>query len=696
MLKTSQIIEGYRKAGFSLFPLGNWNNVKAPRDKNWQNREYQDSELTNIFGVKGTPDTLFIDYDPRRDDNGATNGQLIEFYNSIGLGKQETFMVQSQSGGRHIYYRIQPLETGYHFPRKVAGFPAIDIKSMGEYVVGAGSQFTDDEGTVKQYTVYRYNPSVIIQAPPELIAGLKPRFRDVSLPKIEHFNDDEATRTQFIRYLMQPYALTTGTYQTACEGRAYGLSPETVYDLMQDYYNCRRTIPKTEDELKHKIRNAYSYGQTETGARSPEKIFENFAPDVQPIKPGTPKYPIKWVARMTGGTRELISCMQNVVNHFTMDLAGEAQIPNPLLNALKLNLHSGYIEFNHHMPWHDKELPVPLMWTTQDTLECVNWLGFECHYRADKMHVKDAAYVVAARLKYHPIKTWLGSLPKWDGETRIDKLFTHYCGGEDTKLNRAIAKNMMIGLIARIYDPGCQHDTMVVLEGEQGIGKGKFCKTLGGPWHLETEMDTSKDGVARMRQGWLIEIPEMEFVDRKEVKVIRGFMTRKLDYVRMPYAENVQPYERASIFIGTANPEKHGYFTDPTGNRRFEPVWVDWIDNDAVARDRDQLFAEALQRYREGENHYLDTDELVNEAKTATKKRMAYDPWQDEIEVWLSTVTPDVEMTTSTIMSYALGMPVSREAFGMQRISRIMCGLGYTLRQIRVGKRRARVWEKDI
>lgn len=697
MLTAINQISAYKSAGYSLFPLDNWSNPKAPREKNYQNIDYTDETLPKIYGVKLDFIDCVLDFDPRR---GET--QLVDLFRSIGLPRQETFMVTSQSGGRHVYYKMPPLQTGYHFPAKVPGYPAIEIKSKGLYVVGAGSIYTPPckceespstcacDREPRPYTYYRHDPSIVMQLPDKLMDVLKPRFRDANLPKLGYFTDDDATKTQFIQYLMQPYAMKVGTYQNACEGRAYGLSPDAVFLLMADYWNSRRESPKTDEQLKQKIRNAYTYGQREPGSLSPATIFADFKPDA-PEQKYQDKYPIKWVPKTPGGT-DLMTCMQNVVNHFSLEKHGSEQVDNPFINMLGYNTHSSNVEFLKPAPWHTPGEDHDI-WLDSDTVMCKNYLGFVCHYRANKEDIQDAVFVVANRLKYNPIKIDIEST-KWDGENRLERLFVDYAKCDDTPYSRAVGKNMLIGLVARAYDPGCQHDTMVIVEGLQGIGKSSFCKSLGGKYHIDTPMVTGKDGIGIMRKGWLIEIPEMEFTSKHEVKEIRRHITCKEDVGRMPYARVTEAFKRASVFIGTANPEQHGYFTDSTGNRRFEPVWAYSIDLDALRRDRSQILAEALVRYKEGENHYLDTPELVEMAKRQTQARMEHDPWEEDIGQWLNTVPSDLVLTTSTIMTMGLGVRSDKAL--APRVSKIMAKLGYNVVQHRVNGTRIRVWEKDL
>jgi predicted P-loop ATPase len=211
-----------------------------------------------------------------------------------------------------------------------------------------------------------------------------------------------------------------------------------------------------------------------------------------------------------------------------------------------------------------------------------------------------------------------------------------YLGADDTELNRAFGARWMISAVARIMQPGCKADHMLILEGPQGSRKSSAIKTLAGTEWFTDELAEigSKDAAQQMRGIWIIEIAELDAISRAEVSRIKAFLTRTTDRYRPPYERYIVTVPRQCVFAGSVNPET--YLRDETGNRRFWPVSCGNIDIDALARDRDQLWAEAVARYREGAIWWLDEPALVASAKSEQDQRYQADAWDARIDRWLS------------------------------------------------------------
>ncbi len=203
------------------------------------------------------------------------------------------------------------------------------------------------------------------------------------------------------------------------------------------------------------------------------------------------------------------------------------------------------------------------------------------------------------KICFHPVREYL-SAQQWDGTPRVERLFIDYLGATDDAYGRDIARLMMTAGVARIFEPGCKWDYVVILQGLQGKRKSTFISTLAKNWaaELEGDMTDTRAMVEAMQKAWILEIPELAGFTRADVRHIKGFVSRQTDKVRLAYAKRAQEYRRQSIFCGSTNDFK--FLKDDTGNRRFWPIGchVESINIDRLRAEVDQLWAEAVVLYR--------------------------------------------------------------------------------------------------
>jgi len=206
-----------------------------------------------------------------------------------------------------------------------------------------------------------------------------------------------------------------------------------------------------------------------------------------------------------------------------------------------------------------------------------------------------------AENQFHPVQEYLKSLT-WDGKPRVERLFIDYLRTPTNAYYNAVARLTMVAAVTRVFEPGHKFDYAPILEGLQGRRKSTFIKILGRDWAAELDGDFADDRamIEKMQGAWILEIPELSGFNKAEVNHIKAFMSRQEDRARMAYARRVSIFQRQCIFMGSTNDQK--YLKDETGGRRFWPVECtlgsdEEIDTEKLARNVDQLWAEAYQMY---------------------------------------------------------------------------------------------------
>ena len=175
---------------------------------------------------------------------------------------------------------------------------------------------------------------------------------------------------------------------------------------------------------------------------------------------------------------------------------------------------------------------------------------------------------------YHPIREFIENLPEWDKVPRVDTLLIDYLGADDNEYVRAVTRKTLCAAIKRVLYPGCKFDSMLVLNGPQGVGKSTLIAKLAGEWFSDSLNlgDTKDKTAAEKLQGyWILEIGELAGLKKAEVETLRSFLSRQNDIYRAAFGKRATPHLRQCVFFGTTNAES-GYLRDTTGNRRFWPV----------------------------------------------------------------------------------------------------------------------------
>jgi len=294
------------------------------------------------------------------------------------------------------------------------------------------------------------------------------------------------------------------------------------------------------------------------------------------------------------------------------------------------------------------------------------------------------------------VREYLTNL-EWDGVERLSGWLHSYMGTADNDYTRAIGRRWMISAVARTFRPGCKADHVLVFEGKQGIGKSSALQVLAGDEYFGDDLQHigSKDAQQYLGGLWLIELGEMDAAGKAASATLKRFLTTAADRFRAPYGRTTIKHERRCVFAGSANLDQ--YLKDPTGQRRFWCAKSEWVDIAGLREVRDQLWAEAVHAYRQGELWWirLDEVELIELARAEQAERLEEDPWESKVAEWLPSAPH--RPSTADILEHALSLETGRWTKAeTNRIGAIMRTLGWHSVQgvTNAHGHRARHWEQ--
>lgn len=263
------------------------------------------------------------------------------------------------------------------------------------------------------------------------------------------------------------------------------------------------------------------------------------------------------------------------------------------------------------------------------------------------LKIEDALNLEFQKYAFHPVKEYLQSL-EWDGTKRINRLLVNYFGADDNIYTWEAMRKMLVGAVARVFNPGVKFDLVLTLVGnKQGTGKSTFFAKLGKEWFSDSFHTISgKEAFEQLQGAWVIEMAEMSGIRKSDVEPTKHFITKQEDTYRPAFGRIVETFKRRCVFVATTN--QKDFLRDPSGNRRFIPIDVQEYritkkildKNELVGAEVDQVWAEAVALYKAGEPLYLSVD-AEKQAKKEQREHSQLDDRQGLVEQYLETLLPE-------------------------------------------------------
>lgn len=545
-------------------------------------------------------------------------------------GIPETYTVQSPSGGFHYYFRIPESIDLDRFkppgrPKDQDGNPILGVDFKYNGWVGAPP--------TPGYTIANGNIATIEELPASFLAYLSTITQNIGASKSisfdpanpvldlhRPFTDDqlESLRDK-ISWVRVNGELTRDEWRDGIFSLRAGIPDDSVLEEFCEIWSRNKSYVEGDEQVAFEMAlRADRFGPIGPGTIFSiiDTIMARFG--ARPIIDGGSKQSSPW-------TRDEIFNRAQIPIAF--DKSGNIKIEPSETNAGTLigtmySTEELYWDIKKDLymfkgePYSDVELANKFVPVLQSSSK---GLGLE-KFRYSTVH--RGLDILMATRQVDPHKRYLQQLI-WDGVPRLDNFFMTYTGVENTEYHRIIGKNFWVAMAARGLNPGCKFDSMLILEGKEGTRKSTFVQAIGGERYTYTPLSNRAfeelDELRKMHQSVIVELPELIGLINRPDEMVKAFLSTSTDDIRDLYARKARPNKRSFVLVGTTNSDK--YLGATMGFRRFWPVripdHVESIDTEGIARNRDQLFAEAVQYYRDGYKYWDVPRHLIEKANSS-------------------------------------------------------------------------------
>lgn len=513
----------------------------------------------------------------------------------------KTYTVKTPSGGYHFYYKLPKSINPDTFSPPSSLSMGVDLKWNGW--VGAPP--------TKGYEVVQLSVSQIIEAPEPLLSYISSLINNgshktfevsdptASLELHRPFSEAQIKDLRIkIEWLQVNGSLSRAEWRDGLFALKAGIDDPLVLDELVEKWTMNRSyVPGDELQARAIVEKANRQG---------------------PIGPGTIYAILKNIALREGApTIDSPFTPQEIFDRskvqFSVNRDGSLKVETSESNAAAL---IGAC-FDDKVLFHDTRTDLymfkgkscsdgDLVSIFLPLIQSPSFgLGLEKFRRAS---IASGIEILMASRKKDPHLEYLKGL-EWDGVPRIEKFFSDYVGVEDNDYHRIVSKNFWTSLAARGLSPGCKFDSMVVLEGHEGIMKSSLVEAIGGEYTFAPSKKDSFNNLEelkKMHQSVIVELPELLGLVNETPEMVKAFLAKPYDHIRNLYVKKAVKSLRGFVFIGTTNSDK--YLSAAMGIRRFWPIriprTVKTIKLNKVIVDRDQLFAEGIYWYNEGHQYW--------------------------------------------------------------------------------------------
>ncbi len=668
-----ETIKRYHSAGLVIIPLLD----KRPSTRDWQNQEWQPKLDLAVFkntksaGFVIPSDYLVIDVDNHENQQGSITLKEMSKHYNFDFFNNAKIIIKTASGGYHLYFK---LDCSAKIPNTLRRFPSVEFKHKGRQVVIPDSILSDGR-TYSYHMLSEIDFKKISVLPEKIVRDLEQNFTQTPVEDNEIKRDLTADIQAFEQSLKE-IKLNKGDrnnqmYVLACQGQERGLSKETTLKILSEF-NKSQENPLGAVELKSVVSSGFKYSKSKVANYSvsmfeeinetelnnlPKETREDWFKELK--LDGKKKEP----SRSKFGTYNTQIFLENVES---------------LKNRLAVNLFSMDTIWRKPAHWHKKQAVETDKVVDDDDIIRIRQELNNNNFDPSPAQIIEAVRATSLRHEYHPVKEYFENIPEWDRVERLKNFFPEYCGSDRDSYSEQIGIKIFTAIVARIYSPGIKFDYLPIIIGVQGLGKSTMLEAIAikPQWYTDNLGDIeNKDVILRMRSKLIVENAELTMFEKSDANNVKAFLSRRVDRDRLPYDRLPRDLPRQCIVFATTNKDR--FLQDETGNRRMWPIEVKDIKLERIKQDLPKFYAEAVFRFKNGEQLFLDDVEAELIAKKVQSERYDEDEWQAKVEEFLNT-NPSEKLTIADIWENCFQKDISNLYLREKsRIGKILRRLGY-------------------